>query len=118
MVDGKLAGVADSRRPDYLREVQALADALKVPGHRQQSRRGPRPPAGYVTTKEAPRLLGRSPSRIRQLAAVSLIPAQRDEIGNYWYKPEQLEMVRRARLAADAHSRGEDVDVRTTPHPQ
>jgi hypothetical protein len=89
IADGKLTAVPGSRRPVYLLEVQALAADTDVPPHQ------PLPPEGCVNTREAARTLGPSISRTRQLAAEGRIPAQRDENGNYWYKRDQLEMVRR-----------------------
>jgi hypothetical protein len=67
--DGKLTGIPDSRRPVYLREARALARATNVPKTRNQQRQRTSPPAGHVNTKEAASVLGRSPSRVRQLAA-------------------------------------------------
>jgi hypothetical protein len=114
IADGKLTAVPGSRRPVYLLKVQALAAALDMPTRPRHPQ--PLPPEGRVNTREAARTLGRSISRIRQLAAEGRIPAQRDENGNYWYKPDQLEMVRRAWLLAEANDRGEAVDPRRPPH--
>jgi hypothetical protein len=108
---GKLTAVHGSRRPLYLLEVQALAAASDVPPRPRHPR--PPPPEGHLTTRQAAKMLGRSPSGIRQLAAEGRIPAQRDENGNYLYK--QLEMVRRAWLIAEANDRGEAVDPRSAP---
>jgi hypothetical protein len=111
IADGKLTAVPGSRRPVYLLEVQALAAALDLPPRPHR----PLPPEDHVNTREAARMLGRSISRIRQLAAEGRIPAQRDENGNYWYKPDHLEMVRRAWFVAEANDRGEALDPRTPP---
>jgi hypothetical protein len=113
IADGKLTAVAGSRRPVYLLEVQALAAAMDLPSRPAHPQ--PLPPKGHVSTREAAKILGRRISRTRQLAAEGRIPAQRDENGNYWYRPEQLEMVRHAWLVADANDRGEGVDPRTAP---
>jgi hypothetical protein len=99
IADGKLTAVPGSRRPVYVLEVQALAAALDLPPRSRFSSasvaRGPR------QHREAARMLGRSISRFRLLAAECRIPAQRDENGNYWYKPDQLEMMRRTGLVAE-----------------
>jgi hypothetical protein len=110
---GKLTAVHGSRRPLYLLEVQALAAASDVPPRPRHPR--PPPPEGHLTTRQAAKMLGRSPSGIRQLAAEGRIPAQRDENGNYLYRRDQLEMVRRAWLIAEANDHGEAVDPRSAP---
>lgn len=114
IADGKLTAVPRSRRPVYPLEVQALAADMDVPP--RQPHPQPLPPEGCVDTREAARMLGRSISRTRQLAAEGRIPAQRDENGNYWYKRDQLEMVRRAWSITESNDRGEAVDFRTPPY--
>jgi hypothetical protein len=41
-------------------------------------------------------MLGRSVSQVRKLAAAGLLPAVRDANGNYWYRPDHLDLVVRA----------------------
>jgi hypothetical protein len=112
IADGKLTAVPGARRPVYLLEVQPLAAATELPPRPPHPQP---PPEGHVNTRDAAKILGRSISRTRQLAAEGRIPAQRDGNGNYWYKPDQLEMVRRAWLIAEANDRGEAVELRNPP---
>ncbi|WP_325054172.1 hypothetical protein [Kribbella sp.] len=58
------------------------------------------PPDGYVDTAAAALILGTSIRSTQRLAATERIPAYRDSTGRYWYRSEQLQLVRRARQAA------------------
>jgi hypothetical protein len=88
----------------YRAEVEQLARERNLP-----ARRTPRKPAagpeGHVNTTEAAKILGRSIARTRQLAAAGRIPAHRDDYGNFWYRPDHLELTRRAWHAAEHHDR-------------
>jgi hypothetical protein len=107
---GKLIAVPGARRPVYLLEVQALAATIDLPSRPPH----PAPPSeGHVNTQEAAKILGRSISCTRQLAAgTSSSRPSLPERGS-----DQLEMVRRAWLIADAHGRGEAVEFRNPPRP-
>ena len=115
MTAGRLTAVEGARRPVYLAEVRALAAATGIDEPRPRRRKRTPPPPGYVRTPAAAKLLGRSASGVRSLAARGRIPAICDEDGTYWYNPVHLEMVRRAWLTAAANERGDAVDPRTPP---
>jgi hypothetical protein len=55
---------------------------------------------GQLTTKGAGEILGLSIGKVRQLAAAGLIPSDRDDRGQYWFRREHLALYLRARAAA------------------
>ena len=65
----------------------------------------PRGPEGHVNTLAAAQFLGLSVSRTRQLASSELIPARRDSMGRWCFRPDQLQMVRQACRAAEQNGR-------------
>jgi hypothetical protein len=65
----------------------------------------PSGPDGHVDTSAAAQILALSVSRMRQLASSERLPAQRDSVGRYWFRPQQLRLVRRAWQAAEENGR-------------
>jgi hypothetical protein len=103
IAEGKLMLVPGSQRLLYETDVRELSRTWTRP-----VRAGPRQPAGpdgHINTAAAARLLGLSVSRTRHLASSDRIPAQRDRTGRYWYRPGQLELVRRAWQVAEENGR-------------
>jgi predicted DNA-binding transcriptional regulator AlpA len=97
IADGKLTLVPGSRRLLYPADVQRIARTWSPPASESQ----PSSPAGQVNTPAAARILGRSVSGTRRLAAAGRIPAHRDDNGHYWYRPEHLDVILRAERATE-----------------
>jgi hypothetical protein len=110
ITENQLTARPGSRRPVYRKEIEQLARERNLPIRRTPSTQ-PTRPEGHVNTTEAAKILSRSISRTRQLAAAGRIPAHRDDNGNYWYRPDHLEMTRRAWQAADDHERRQSDNV-------
>jgi hypothetical protein len=104
IAEGKLTVVPGSQRLLYETDVRDLSRTRIRPARAKT--RQPVGPEGHVNTAAAARLLGLSVSRTRQLAASERIPADRDGMGRYWYRPGQLELVRRAWQMAEENGRG------------
>ncbi|MEJ1110881.1 MULTISPECIES: hypothetical protein [unclassified Kribbella] len=64
----------------------------------QRPIRRPVEPPGYVDTKHAAHHLGLTGPYVSQLAAEEKLPAIFQD-GQWWFDPEQIELVRRARRA-------------------
>jgi hypothetical protein len=109
---GELRAVAKSKRPVFRHDVERYAE-----NHPPQAGPPSPPPGreGQIRTPEAAKILGRSSSGTRSLAAAGKIPAEQDEDGIYWYVPERLQLVLRARAAAAAVERGELPGGRQAP---
>ncbi|MEU0093899.1 hypothetical protein [Kribbella sp. NPDC006257] len=90
---GRLITAARARRPVYRSDVDKLVHALGLPPPR--SRPG-QPPTGFVDTAAAARILGRSESRVRQLATDGRLPTWKDNSGRYWFRQDQVALVRKA----------------------
>jgi hypothetical protein len=103
VAEGKLMLVPGSQRLLYEADVRELSRTWTRPVRAKP--RQPAGPEGHVNTAAAARLLGLSVSRTRQLASSERIPARRDSMGRYWYRPGQLELVRRAWQAAEENGR-------------
>ncbi len=82
--------------PIAIDEVQRLinAGALTDPAHR-----------GRISTREAAQRLGLAPSTIARRARTGRLPAVRDQRGQWWVKPEHVEIQARV-AAAVRHHRG------------
>jgi hypothetical protein len=103
IAEGKLTLVPGSQRLLYETDVRELSRTWTRP-----ARAKPQPPPGpegHINTATAARLLGVSVSRTRHLASSERIPAHRDSMGRYWYRPGQLELVRRAWQMAEENGR-------------
>jgi hypothetical protein len=103
IAEGKLTLVPGSQRLVYEVDVRELSRTWTRP-----DRAKPRPPSGpngHVDTSAAAQILGLSVSRTRQLASSERLPAQRDSVGRYWFRPEQMQLVRRAWQAAEENGR-------------
>ncbi|TCN32158.1 helix-turn-helix protein [Kribbella orskensis] len=101
VANGELHSIARSKRPVFRREVEQYAAQHPRP---QEAAVPPPGREGQVRTPAAARILDMSQSNTRRLAAEGLLPADRDDAGNYWYRLEHLEL---AQAAAAAHERGE-----------
>lgn len=93
---GQLTHRARSNRPLYRPQVEDLARRRSVEPVVPRPRRRARP-AGCVSTSEAAWILGVSRATVRRQAMEGLLPSTRDDRGHYWFRPDQLEMVVRAR---------------------
>ncbi|HEY0695112.1 MAG TPA: hypothetical protein VGD71_39510 [Kribbella sp.] len=103
IAEGKLTLVPGSQRLVYEIYVRELSRTWTRP-----DRARPRPasgPDGHVDTSAAAQILGLSVSRTRQFASSERLPAQRDTVGRYWFRPERLRLVRRAWQAAEDNGR-------------
>ena len=98
IADGRLAVVPGTQRRVYETDVRELA--RRRPARKRANPPPRRPPDGHIATAAAALILGTSIRSTQRLAATERIPAYRDSTGRYWYRPEQLELVRRAWLAA------------------
>jgi hypothetical protein len=92
---GELDRCRDRDRPVLAVSVQELLDS------------GWRPPVdpaheGRVPTLVAARILGLSLPATRERAAQGRVPAARDARGGWWFRPDQLEAIARARRSEDA----------------
>jgi hypothetical protein len=92
---GELARYPDRDRPVLAESVRELLHS------------GWRPPVdpaheGRVPTRVAARILGLSLHATRRRAAEARLPAMRDARGGWWFRPEQLEAIVRARHSEDA----------------
>lgn len=90
-----LISTTNSSHPLFQHDVERYAEQHPPP----PAPPAPHPPGreGEIRTPAAARVLGMSNSNTRRLAAAGFIPADRDEHGTYWYRPELLEMMIRAR---------------------
>jgi hypothetical protein len=103
IADQRLALVPGTQRRVYENDVRQLASRRPHP-----SRTGPpapESPDGHIDTAAAAAILGASIRSTQRLAAAERIPAYRDSAGRYWYRSEQLHLVRRARIAAAENRR-------------
>jgi excisionase family DNA binding protein len=98
IADGRLAVVPGTQRRVYETDVRELA--RRRPPRKRTNPPARRPPDGHIDTAAAALILGTSIRSTQRLAATERIPAYRDSIGRYCYRPEQLELVRRAWQAA------------------
>jgi hypothetical protein len=80
-----------SPHPIAIDEVQRLIDTslLTDPVHR-----------GRISTREAARQLGLTPSTVSRRARTGRISATQDQHGRWWFKPQHVEMQARAEAAA------------------
>jgi len=104
IADGKLALVPGSQRLVYEADVRELARNRP----RRARRTAPPPkgrPDGHVDNAAAALILGLSIRATQRLAAAERIPVHRDSTGRYWYRPEQLQLVRQAWQAAKDNRR-------------
>jgi hypothetical protein len=95
--------VPGSQRLVYEIDVRELSRDLTRSDRAKSRPPPPSGPDGHVDTSAAAQILGLSVSRTRQLASSERLPAQRDTMGRYWFRPEQLQLVRRAWQAAEAN---------------
>jgi hypothetical protein len=112
IAEGKLPLVPGSERLVYPSDVRALPAAPPAPPRNPPPATGP---GGYINTRAAAKRLDLSPSQTRQLAADGRLPATRDDQGRWWFNPDHIDMVRRARQAQALAKlvRGEEAP----PHP-
>jgi hypothetical protein len=97
--------VPGSERLVYPSDVRVLFAASPAP------RRKPQPTTGldgYINTRASAKRLDLSPSQPRQLAADGRLPATRDGQGRWWFNPDHIDMVRRARQARALAKRGDE----------
>jgi hypothetical protein len=99
IADGELTLVPGSQRLVYEGDVQQLSSTWTRPQRAQPQQ--PKGPEGHVDTTAAAQILNVSVSRTRQLAASERVPACRDRMGRYWFRPDQLQLVRQAWRAAE-----------------
>jgi hypothetical protein len=84
----------DTRRPVRVDQVERLlASGWRPPQDRAH--------AGRIDTAAAARLLGSSWSEVTQRARDERLPAVRDARGRWWFDPDQLAMVVRARRSEE-----------------
>jgi hypothetical protein len=95
IASGELFSITGSFHPVFQRDVERYAEQHPRPP--VPSRPPPSGREGQIRTPAAARLLNMSNSNTRRLAAEGLIPADQDETGTYWYRPELLEMMLRSR---------------------
>jgi len=100
IADQKLDLVPGTQSRVYETDVRQLAS--RRPRPRPPA---PEPPDGHINTAAAAAVLGASIRSTQRLAAAGRIPAYRDSAGRYWYRPEQMHLVRRARIAAAENRR-------------
>jgi len=93
VADGHLPLVPGTKSLVYPTDVAAIARA-----HSQSSIRRPTGPPGYLDTSQAARQLGLTGPYVSQLAAEDKLPATFQD-GQWWFDPDQIELVRRARRA-------------------
>ncbi|MEU4292095.1 hypothetical protein AB0E63_28050 [Kribbella sp. NPDC026596] len=93
VADGHLPLVPGTKSPVYPADVAAIADT-----HSRWSIRRPSGPPGYVDSKQAAQILGLTGPYVTQLAAEEKLPAIFQD-GQWWFDPDQIELVRRARRA-------------------
>jgi hypothetical protein len=93
VADGHLSLVPGTKSLVYPADVAVLARAPS-----QRSIRRPAGPPGYLDTKQAGHHLGLTGPYVSQLAAEEKLPAIFQD-GQWWFDPDQIELVRRARRA-------------------
>jgi hypothetical protein len=92
--DRLLNRTPDASRPIRVDQVERLlASGWGPPQHPAQ--------VGRIDTAAAARLLGWSTSEVRQRARDERLPAVRDARGRWWFDPDQLAMVIRARRSEE-----------------
>jgi hypothetical protein len=91
---GDLDRYPDRQRPVLAYSVQALLDTgwrpAVDPAHH-----------GRVPTSEAAKILGLPQAETRQRAADERLPAVKDARGTWWFRPDQLQAIMRARRSED-----------------
>jgi hypothetical protein len=93
VADGHLPLVPGTKSMVYPADVAAIAAASAQPSIRR-----PAGPDGYINAEATAKRLGLSTRYVRQLAAEEKLPAVYQD-GQYWFDPERIAMVRRARRA-------------------
>jgi hypothetical protein len=91
--EDRLPLVPGTKSMVYPADVAAIAAADSLPPIRQ-----PVGPPGYLNTRQAAERLGLSGPYVAQMAAVGKLPAEFQD-GQWWFDPERIEMVHRARQA-------------------
>jgi excisionase family DNA binding protein len=100
--DGRLPRIPDRQRPvrvDHLEQLIATGWLFGDPAHRDR-----------IPTSQAARRLGLSKNTILARARTGLLPAVRDRRGHWWFRPEHLDIIYRARISEE---RGQLVAVQS-----
>jgi hypothetical protein len=93
VTDGHLPLVPGTKSMVYPADVAAITAARAQPPIRR-----PVGPAGYLNTKQAAERLGLTAIYVTQLAAEEKLPAVFQD-RQWWFDPDRIEMIRRARRA-------------------
>jgi hypothetical protein len=93
VADGHLPLVPGTKSLVYPADVAAVTRT-----YGQRPIRRPTAPPGYLDTKQAAHRLGLTGPYVSQLAAEEKLPATFQD-GQWWFDPDQIELVRRARRA-------------------